>query len=246
VRGTWLDVTARPPGVWHKTVICTWNIGKGTVRDLRRLLREQNPDVIHMQEMGGVHGRRFLRVLRRAGYAIVCPDLPGAPSTPSAFKRSRFDVGHEIVRLVVHAGDGPDIHKDKYLIGARVWDKVAHRSEAYVGLHCPFHQSKPGNHAAAEKLIDAAFAWGELRAVPAFISGDFNRKPEQVGHPEDWWCNHTIGVERATHGAHWSPDQVWGNERPDVRYVGSRVVTGTKSDHTPLVVTVEIKEHAAR
>ena len=226
--------------MWHKTTIVTWNAGRGTARDLRRLLRTERPDVVHLQEMGD--RRRLLRILRRFGYDVVSPGLPGAPSTPSAFKRERFDVRHEIIRPVVQAGDGPDVHKDKYLIGARVWDRLTHRYEAFVGLHLPFHQGKPGNHAAAERMITAAFTWGSRRAVPAFISGDFNRRPRQVGHPSDWWCNHELGVERATHGEHWNPDQVWGREHPDVRYFGSRVVRGTKSDHTPLVVIVEIKE----
>jgi hypothetical protein len=54
-----------------------------------------------------------------------------------------------------------------------------------------------------------------------------------------WTSNQLVGGKVPTHGK-WAPDHVWWKKADRIRFVEHEAIKGTRSDHRPLLVTLEI------
>lgn len=225
-----------------RTRLVTWNRGNGSKAAMREFVRKLKPDVVAFQEMSDA--LHFLPLLRELGYVVIVGEPDGAPATPMAVKASRFEIRRRIVHKLVDKDAAKSVHKDKFLVGALLYDKITRQRVAVAGLHAPYNQDEEeAARRAAEAAYREAFRFlGRFGAAAlAFLGGDFNRVWDKIPAPAGWKCSQRLQPV-VTHGKGWKPDMWWMRNHTALEFLRAFAVRGPDlGDHRPLVVDVKIR-----
>jgi hypothetical protein len=225
--------------------IATWNIGRGTYADARRVLSESS--VLALQEASD-KGQLIDR-LKRDGYRVIRGSgKPGQSATPFVFDPKALQLVRPVVALMaprqrIGRGTGPDTMKAKWLIGGRFVERATGRHLFIGTTHLVAGQNHPRRARVALRHVRNAVS--ELRRLggTTFLMGDFNTRPHsKVTGPlraTGWTSDQIVGQRLGTHGG-WSPDQVWWNRSSGIELVEHHTISN-RSDHDALVTTVTLR-----
>jgi hypothetical protein len=222
----------------------TWNIGRGTIADARRVLSEAA--VVALQEAGD--RATLLRRLQQAGYRVVKgTGRPGQSATPVVFDPSILRLVRPVAVLMaprqrVGPGTGPDTMKGKWLIGGQFVLRGT-GIRLFVGsTHLVAAQYRARRAHVADRHIRNLVRYVRSISGIRFVLGDFNnRATSSVLAPlrtAGWTSDQIVARQLGTHG-NWAPDQVWWKSMRAVRLEEHHTIRN-HSDHDALVATVQL------